>query len=76
MSGDFKNYSSVQQPQISPLAKVQLHTAGEGGKSHLQGGKPEEMRWSRCTHQAVQVHITEERLIVFFESNRKFLRLL
>ena len=64
MSGEFKNCSSVQQPQISSLAKVQLHTAEEGGESHLLG-KPEEMRWSRRTHQAVQVHITGGRLIAF-----------
>lgn len=56
MSGDFNNYSSVQQPQISHLAKVQLHIAGEGGKYHFLGenqrkcdGADTHIRLFRCT---------------------------
>lgn len=38
MLGDFKSYSSVQQPQISPSAKVRLHIAEVGGQfHHLRG---------------------------------------
>ena len=42
-----------------------------GGWQISPGGKPEEMRWSRCTHQAVQVRITGGRLIAIFKATVK-----
>lgn len=49
------NYSTVQQPQISPLAKVQPHMTPETSTSHLQEKQSECtgaaacIRLSRCT---------------------------
>lgn len=39
MSGDFKNYSSVQETWISTLAKKQIHSNGKRGESHFLGGE-------------------------------------
>lgn len=49
------NYSTVQQPQISPSAKVQPYMTPETNTSHLQENQSEYsgaaayIRLSRCT---------------------------
>lgn len=65
MSGDFKSYSSKQETRISTLAKKHIHTDGKRGESHFLSGNQKKSHGAD-THLAVQGHVTEEKLTVFF----------